>query len=97
METRILCRPEHIRYGQNMTIAKLFGVDKAQVTRWDKGKTQLSEKVLIRAARCGLTKGQILDVYDLRREDYREDYQKGAMPSDKWKDELNEIVESLTN
>lgn len=85
------CKPEHIRYGQNKAIAKLFGVLPDQVTRWDKGKIMLSEKVLIRASRCGLTKGQILDAYDRRREDYK----KGASIPDKWKTELQEIVESL--
>ena len=94
MGTQIVCQPEHIRHGQNKAIAKLFGVLPDQVTRWDKGKIMLSEKVLIRASRCGLTKGQILDAYDRRREDY----QAGTTSrSTRYTIELSAIVESLTN
>lgn len=94
METeKNLCSPEHIQYGMNASIAKLFGVTPPQVTRWDSGQSLLSEKVLIRASRCGLTKGQILDAYDRRREDFR----RGGNPSEKWKTELQQIVESLIN
>lgn len=93
METeKNLCSPEHIQYGMNASIAKLFGVTPPQVTRWDSGQA-LSEKVLIRASRCGLTKGQILDAYDRRREDFC----RGGNPSEKWKTELQQIVESLIN
>lgn len=82
--------PEHIRYGRSTDLMVLFGADMPQISRWDNCKATISEPVLERASKAtGLTKGQIIDAYDLRRKDIKA---KKSEDWIKWQAELRTLV-----
>lgn len=79
-------KPEHIRYGRVADLAKLFGGTSPQVCRWDRG-VAITEPVLERVAIYGLSKGAIVDAYDLRRKD--------IAARNKWQSEFTEWIDQI--
>ena len=92
--------PEHIRYGKQSDLAKLFKASLSQISRWDNQQAGISEALLARVANAnyGITKGQILDAYNLRQQDIeakKKELEAKRKDILKWQSELSALVKEL--